>query len=499
MTGQGAWRDVAARESIKPASPPPAPAVDPQPGFFGKLPARGDFVGRRLDQAFRTGFDEWLQKSITVSKRQLGAAWMPAYLNTPIWRFVLGPNLCGAMPSLGVMMPSVDKVGRYFPLVLGAQLPGCLSPGTVFQTARAWFDAAEQLILTTLDDEFDLEAFDRAVLGLGVPAYSRAGGDERGRAALRLDLHEAGDMAPTYARMLDQVLMGNNVPFSLWWTQGSDRVSPSVLLSPGMPAPPNFAAFLDGAWDEWGWERRGAVHGGGGGATLGDLPILMLKPTQVLPSAGRTHPGTKRRHNEDALLVRPDLGLWAVADGVGGHEAAAEASATVIDHLGQQLNPLSIGGAVDEIAGMLQAANAALRARATTIADTAIVASTVVVLLAYGGHFCLLWSGDSRGYRLRDGTLECLTRDHALSKGGTVTHAVGAADKLFTEQVHGEIRPGDVFLLCSDGIIKALADEDIAASLGAPRVDAAAEALIQEALVAGARDNVTAVVVHAPP
>ena len=487
MASESAWR-------TKP-TPAPEASVDPQPGFFGKLPARGDFVGRRLDQAFRTSFDEWLQKSITISKRQLGAAWMPAYLNTPIWRFVLGPNLCGAVPSLGVMMPSVDKVGRYFPLVLGAQLPGCLSPGTVFQTARAWFDAAEQLILTTLDDDFDLEAFDRAVLALGVPAYTRAGGDDRSRTALRLDLHEAADMAPTYARMLDQVLMGNNLQFSLWWTQGSDRVRPSVLLSPGMPAPPNFAAFLDGEWDEWGWERPG----GGEGATLGDMPILMLKPTQVLPSAGRTHPGTKRRHNEDALLVRPDLGLWAVADGVGGHEAAAEASQMVVDHLGQLLNPLSFGGAVDDIVEMLQGANAALRTRAGTIADHAIVASTVVVLLAYGGHFCLLWSGDSRGYRLRGGKLECLTRDHALSKGGTVTHAVGAEEKLFTEQAHGEILPGDVFMLCSDGIIKALADEDIAALLATGRVDVMVEALIQDALVAGAKDNITAIVVHAPP
>ncbi len=489
-----------ALENVWRAKPPPAPApepaIDPQPGFFGKLPARGDFVGRRLDQSFRTGFDEWLQKSISISRRQLGAAWMPAYLNTPIWRFVLGPHLCGTVPSLGVMMPSVDKVGRYFPLVLGAQLPGCLSPGTVFQTARAWFDAAEQLILTTLDDDFDLEAFDRAVLALGVPAYTRAGGaDDRGRAALRLDLHEAGDMAPTYARILDQVLMGNNLQFSLWWTLGSERVRPSVLLSPGMPEPPNFAAFLDGQWDEWGWERPG----GGAGATLDDMPILMLRPNRVLPSAGRTHPGTRRKHNEDALLVRADLGLWAVADGVGGHEAAAEASQMVVEHLGELLNPLSFGGAVEDIRESLQAANTALRARATTIADNAIVASTVVVLLAYGGHFCLLWSGDSRGYRLRGGALECLTRDHALTKGGAVTHAVGSEAKLYLDTVHGQIEPGDVFLLCSDGIIKALDDEDIAVLLAGAQPAPAVEALIQDALVAGARDNITAVVVRAPP
>ncbi len=474
----------------------PALVQDPQPGFFGKLPARGDFVGRRLDQAFRTGFDEWLQKSIATSKRQLGGAWMPAYLNTPIWRFVLGPNLCGEVPSLGVMMPSVDRVGRYFPLVVAAQLPGCLSPGTVFHSARAWFESAEQLILTTLDDAFDFEAFDRNVLAIGVPNYARAGEEARG-GALRLDLHEKGDMSPTYARMLDQVLMGNNVPFSLWWTQGSDRVRPSVLMSPGLPAPANFAAFLDGEWDEWGWERPGE-----GAAMLEDMPILMLKPVAFLPAAGRTHPGTKRRVNEDALLLRGDLGIWAVADGVGGHEAAAEASRIVVEQLEQLLTPLSFGGAVDDMREALQAANATLRARASSMSDSAIVASTVVVLLAYGGHFCLMWSGDSRGYRLRRGRLECLTTDHALTKGGVVTHAVGAEEKLFVEHVHGKLEPDDCFLLCSDGLIKALQDEDIENLLGTSlpggSVDHAVEGLMQEALVAGARDNVTVAVVFNP-
>ena len=471
---------------------PPETEAAPQPGFFGKLPARGDFVGRRLDQAFRTAFDDWLQKSIATSKRQLGAAWLPAYLNAPIWRFVLGPNLCGSTPSLGVMMPSVDRVGRYFPLVVGAQLPGCLSPGTMFQSARHWFDEAEHLILRSLDDDFDFDQFDRDVVGIGVPSYVRAGEDPRGQ-ALRLDLNEGGDMSPTYARILDQVLMGNNVPFSLWWTLGSEKVRPSVLLCQGLPSPANFAAFLDGQWNEWGWERPGD-----GQVTLQDLPVLTLKPVSVLPSAGRTHPGTKRRVNEDAVLLRPDLGLWAVADGVGGHEAAAEASRLVVDHLDQFLAPLSFGGAVDDLRELLTAANQALRDRAATIADRAIVASTVVVMLAYGGHYCMLWSGDSRGYRLRDGKLDCVTKDHALSKGGAVTHAVGAEETLYLDQVHGKLEPGDCFMLCSDGLIKALNDEDIIESLSGSQVERMADLLLQNALVSGARDNVTVVTVLNP-
>jgi type VI secretion system protein ImpM len=479
------WRAVKVEQA---AMAKPAP---PQPGFFGKLPARGDFVGRRLDQAFRTGFDEWLQRSIATSQRQLGSAWLPAYLNTPIWRFVLGPGLCGDAPTLGVMIPSVDRVGRYFPLVLAAQLPGCLTPGTLFHSARDWFDAAERLILTALDDDFDFDSFDRRVLDIGVPPYVRAG-DNAPSQAVRLDLNADGDMASTYAHILDRVLMGNNVAFSLWWTLGSDTVRASVLLGSGMPAPPNFAAFLDGRWDEWGWERPG------GSTTIDEFPLLLLRPLVALPSAGRTHPGTRRPHNEDALLLRPDLGIWAVADGVGGHDAADVASRIVVEQLDELLSPLSFRSAVDEVIGLLTDANTTLRHRAAMINDTAVVASTVVVLLTYAGHFCVLWSGDSRAYRYSDGKLERLTHDHAVSKGGMVTHAIGAAQDAFIETVHGTIEPGDMFLLCSDGIIKALDDGDLAVALAGREPGPVVDGLIHDSLVAGAQDNITAVVVCSP-
>ena len=467
-------------------------AGPPQPGFFGKLPARGDFVGRRLDEAFRTGFDGWLQRSLATSKRQLGDSWLPAYLNTPIWRFVLGPGLCGTSPSAGVMIPSVDRVGRYFPLVLAAQLPGCLSPGTLFHSARDWFDAAERLILTSLDDEFDFERFDRQVLDIGVPPYARAG-DRSPAAAVRLDLNDSGDMSATYAHILDRVLMGNNVEFSLWWTVGSEKVRASVLLGTGMPSPANFAAFLDGRWAEWGWERPD-----GPAATLDDLPLLFLKPAMVLPSAGRTHPGTRRKHNEDALLMRPDLGLWAVADGVGGHQAAQEASRIVVNALDTMLTPLSYRSMIDDVTALLQDANTALRNRAATIADTAMVASTIVVLVTYAGQYCVLWSGDSRAYRWRGGRLECLTKDHAVSKGGMVTHAIGAAEDAYVDRVTGTIEPGDIYLLCSDGIIKALDDEELALHLSGTNPGHMVEGVMQDSLVAGAQDNITAIIVRNP-
>ncbi len=462
------------------------------PGFFGKLPARGDFVSRRLDEAFRFGFDTWLQRSIATSKRQLGPSWLPTYLRSPIWRFVLGPNLCGEAPALGVMIPSVDRVGRYFPLIIAAQLPGCLSPGTLFHGARKWFDRAEALILTSLNDVFDLDAFDRAVSGLGLPAYSRTSSSAQPQ-AMRLDLSEGGDLSATYAHILDRVLMGSNVRFSLWWTVGSEKVRASVLLGQGMPAPTNFAALLDGNWDEWGWERPS------GTATVDDLPLLMLKPVSTLPFAGRTHPGTRRKQNEDAMLTRCDLGLWAVADGVGGHHEAQFASRTVVDRLEQLLPPLSFRTTVEDVTGLLGEAHAILRQRAELIGESAIIASTVVVLLVYGGHFAAMWSGDSRIYRLREGALEQLTRDHAAGRSGMVIHAVGVGDEPVVETVHGPVMPGDCFLLCSDGITKVLDDGDLQRALEGSDPGRAVESLMQDCLVAGAMDNITAIVVHAAP
>ena len=201
--------------------------------------------------------------------------------------------------------------------------------------------------------------------------------------------------------------------------------------------------------------------------------MLLLKPVTVLPSAGRTHAGTWRKTNEDALLLRPDLALWAVADGVGGHEDSAAARKTVIEHLGRMLPPLSFGSAAEEIGALLREANTALQQRANLISDHVIVASTVVVLLIYAGHYCVIWSGDSRAYRLRGNRLEPLTRDHSAPCGGAtdgtmVTHAIRASAEAYFDTVHGAAEPDDRFLLCGDGVTKILDEVLLADMLAGP-------------------------------
>lgn len=472
-----------------------------EPGFYGKIPARGDFIARRLDPKFLKPLDDWLQRSIATSQRQLKDFWLTAFLDTPIWRFVMGPGLCGDVAVAGVLMPSVDRVGRYFPLVLAAALPGCTAPVRLIDTAKDWFTRIERVALSSLDDDFDFDRFDGAMRALGLPAYDTAMGTEDGeRSGFRIDMADERQLADTYGAILDQVLVGFSNRFSLWWTTGSDRVRGSLLIAPGLPAPQNFAAFLDGRWDEWGWERPSTTI-----ALDPNLPVLLLKPLVELPSFGRSHPGTRRATNQDAYLLRPDIGLWAVADGVGGHQSGEIASRTVVDHLNQVLPPLSAGSFIDDIRAALADAHQRLRERAALLDDHAIVASTVAVLAIYGNSFTCAWAGDSRIYLYRKGILRQLTRDHVAeqpvagsTKSAIITRAVGANGRLEIELVHEALEPGDRFLLCSDGLSGAMGDEELADVLSAPVSAAVINRLIEDTLVSGAPDNVTAVLVGIP-
>ena len=98
------------------------------PGFFGKLPGQGDFVTRRLPSEFLRVWDPWLQTSLTESREALGDGWLDAYLTSPIWQFVLTGGIAGQTPWAGLLMPSVDRVGRYFPLTVARALPESTNP-----------------------------------------------------------------------------------------------------------------------------------------------------------------------------------------------------------------------------------------------------------------------------------------------------------------------------------------------------------------------------------
>jgi protein phosphatase/serine/threonine-protein phosphatase Stp1 len=227
-----------------------------------------------------------------------------------------------------------------------------------------------------------------------------------------------------------------------------------------------------------------------------------------------THPGAVRDHNEDVYVNRPDLGLWAVADGAGGHEAGEVASGLIATALDSIPPELTAEETLTQVRMRMAATHAALRERAARQGH-GMIASTVVVLIARHGPFACLWAGDSRAYLLRDGALARVSRDHSLvqvlvdcgeitdaeaenhPRANVITRAVGAeADMVELDKVTDRLVGGDRFLLCSDGLSKELSDPELAAILRADGPEVAAERLVEAALERRARDNVTAVVLE---
>jgi protein phosphatase len=224
-----------------------------------------------------------------------------------------------------------------------------------------------------------------------------------------------------------------------------------------------------------------------------------------------THIGKIRKTNQDAFINLADKQLWAVADGMGGHQSGEYASTLIIKALTKLQISKNIGTSVQQIHDELFKVNRELVKMASEFGPNAIIGSTVVILLASRKHCVCLWSGDSRIYLLRNGKLRQLTRDHnyeskLIAKGysteeiesqpfkHTLTHAIGTDIDLYLETQIQEIRPGDRFLLCSDGLTKEVPDEEIEFILNTNPLEQAMNQLLEQTLTAGARDNVTIVV-----
>jgi type VI secretion system protein ImpM len=239
-------------EALSASAGVPAPTT----GFYGKLPMRGDFLSARLPQSFIAPWDDWLQRAIATSRELLGEAWLPAYLSAPIWRFLLAGGVCGRHAVIGVLMPSVDKVGRYFPLAVAAALPVEGAPFALLGVAGAWFEAVERLALSALDEGADFAAFEREAEAIAAPPVpAEPGVVFHAGAAPAARLAGPCAIAGAAPALLDvlPLLLGC---WSLWWTGESDDAVSSLIVAAGLPPADGFAAFLDGQWERWGWATR---------------------------------------------------------------------------------------------------------------------------------------------------------------------------------------------------------------------------------------------------
>jgi type VI secretion system protein ImpM len=185
-------------------------------GFYGKIPARGDFVCVGLPRGFVDPWHAWIERMLAASRDELGEEWQPAWLEAAVWRFALPPGLCGSGPVAGLWLPSVDHVGRYFPLTF-ALVARSGDLVELIRDAGGFFRIAEDAGRAALEYELPPEA-------------------------LAARLHEAVG-APPLDPGVDPLPLA--AAGGVWWTEGAPRVPPRVITRPDLPDGATFTAMLD--------------------------------------------------------------------------------------------------------------------------------------------------------------------------------------------------------------------------------------------------------------
>lgn len=525
-------------------------------GFYGKLPSHGDFLSRRLPRQFVEPWDQWLQGGLAASREQLGKNWLNTFLISPIWQFALAPGLCGGDAWAGVMIPSVDRVGRYFPLTLAAKVNDCQLT-RLFDSECGWFDALTKLALSSLEYEFDLQAFDEQLEGLYLSDYLHEPQSvsfckpvlpaSSARMAFQFQLDREQATADAFIELGKKLSSRFLAQCSYWRSEANE--DPILLLCEGLPPIDAYVGFLNGVWPERGWQFSSSRLDGSIATEATNAPLQSvlgvaaegsfnqvfsvnqsgknegITVNKIEPAAneintvsrwdscGLSEVGLRRKLNEDAVLERCDDGMWAVADGMGGHSAGDVASQALVAALSQIPRIDDLEHYCEQVASCLHTVNRDLVQMAENRGNGSIIGSTIVVLLISGRQFRYLWAGDSRLYRFRQGILEQLTSDHSLynesisqglqpmdgsleeGRGNIITRAIGAELQLQLDYGQGDIAAEDIFILCSDGLDKELAHADIAALCSSGSASEISRSLVCEAEARGGRDNISVIVI----
>ena len=232
-------------------------------GYYGKVSTHGDFVSRGLPASFINPWDSWLQEAVINSRQQLGDNWLNCYLTGPIYRFVLAPGICGEHGWMGIMMPSVDRIGRYYPITIVTKNRLNINPFLALVDEAEWFTNVEALALSSLADNFNLQQFNRELdlvtANVNSSDCGAATTDEQitqqaSNNAWQKSLETGQTMSQLIPCFLDNLLKEHYFAYSVWWTQGSEQVASSFLICEGLPPFDGVAAMLDGNWQKWGWE-----------------------------------------------------------------------------------------------------------------------------------------------------------------------------------------------------------------------------------------------------
>lgn len=229
-------------------------------GYFGKLPSKGDFLSRRLPSGFIEVWDAWLQAGIAASRRDLGDAWANCFLGAPVWRFFTPARMVTERAWIGIVLPSMDRVGRHFPLTIAAGIAQSqLDAVATLDAANGWLASISSAALDALSPGGTAEALDARVAALPFPLAAAAGTASGGASTAPRPAQSRylGFALEQDERLVtDRIrgaLHGTAQHFALWWTIGSTARTPCLLAGDSLPAERRFCALLDGRWTEHEW------------------------------------------------------------------------------------------------------------------------------------------------------------------------------------------------------------------------------------------------------
>lgn len=429
-----------------------------RPGYFGKVPSQGDFVSSGFGKDLTDRLDEWLRLNVRASQEEMGRGWLDAFLVAPVWKFAIAPGVLSPEAMIGVMMPSVDRVGRYFPLVVGARL-GQIPPSLANLCAlRPWFEQAEAVARSTLDARFTLATLEEQTQSLGSYAIPPVNGvPQETLCASRWWAGTRPENAATFETMPNPARY-----HEIFLTPPSQPMAP--IAAPGPIAAPV------------------------------ETPVPPTRTLLTVDCAGHSLKGARSRALTETATINPDNQVLSVISGLRDDPSMAHAVANIADLLRTAEEPFSMNDLVASAKGKLGTANTLLRARGIPTGE--VFAASVATLLVQAERFSVLWAGNARVYLLRDNTLTLLTRDHSETRiKGMLTRALGATQQLSIDSAIGQACDGDCFLLCSHGLVRALSERDIFDILNtAPNAQQAVTVLTQDAMITGAHLDTTALV-----
>jgi type VI secretion system protein ImpM len=227
-------------------------------GIFGKLPAHGDFIQRNLTAGFINTWDEWQQHFVAGTKEQLGENWLDVYLTSPLWRFVFSDGVIDENSWAGIMIPSVDRVGRYYPFSIVTKLPQNTNPFEFINLQNAWYKELEGFALGALDGEVLIDDLMTSLNLLTIEHQS-----DYSRSSINSDTNsfqfdmkfEEQSATSVYPLLLDVAMTKLVQSYSVWKTTGSDYVMPCLFSTQGLPGIQQMPAMLSGDWKNFRWAQ----------------------------------------------------------------------------------------------------------------------------------------------------------------------------------------------------------------------------------------------------